>query len=335
MSKVFKALDDDPDIEHVLVHTGQHYDELLSGVFFDELDIREPDYNLAIGDGGCTHYEQLGRVSTRLIELFKKESLHPHVVMFLGDSNSVGAAFPLKKEGYKVAHIEAGMRSGDKRMLEEINRIVCDHCSDVHFVYHEDYKQNLLREGLPEENIFVVGNTIVEPLSEIWEPSTPSNDYILMDIHRPENFKHSHRMSRIMLFANKCAERFGVPVKMVAWGRTLSALEPLNMGNVELSPLMSYKDYIKAQWNSKFIISDSGTAQEEPSLMHVPVIVPRDFTERPQSVEHGCSYMLKVDDMDSWEEPIRWVEEWEGCYSRWLGDGNTSQEIVKCLKSRL
>ena len=148
MSKVFKALDDDPEIKHTLIHTGKHYDDMLSGVFFDELDIREPDYNLNIGQGGCTHYEQLARLSVRLIELIKEENLHPHVIVFLGDSNSVGAAFPLKKEGFKIAHIEAGMRSRDKRMLEEINRTVCDHCSDWHFVYHDDHKQNLIDDIL-------------------------------------------------------------------------------------------------------------------------------------------------------------------------------------------
>tara|TARA_R110000824_G_scaffold75734_1_gene192019 strand:+ start:419 stop:1477 length:1059 start_codon:yes stop_codon:yes gene_type:complete len=335
MSKVFKALDADPEIEHILIHTGQHYDNLLSDVFFDELEIREPDYNLGIGEQGCPHYEQLGRVSTRLIELFKEEKIHPDVVVFLGDSNSVGAAFPLKKEGYKIAHIEAGMRSGDKRMLEEINRTVCDHCSDWHFVYHEDYKQNLIKEGLPEENIFVVGNTIVEPLADLWEPSTPSNDYILMDIHRPENFQHAHRMARILLFANACAEKYKIPVKMVAWGRTLAALESSNMENIQISPLMPYKEYIQAQWNAKFIISDSGTAQEEPALMHVPVIVPRSFTERPQSVENGCSYMLEVDDVESHPLAMDWIDAWTGCNSRWLGEGNTANKIVTCLKSLL
>ena len=172
MSKVFKALDEDPDIKHTLIHTGQHYDDLLSGVFFDELDIRKPDYNLDVGQGGCTHYEQLARLSVRLITLFKDEGIEPDVVVFLGDSNSVAAAVPLKKEGYKIAHIEAGMRSYDKRMLEEINRTVCDHCSDWHFVYHEDYKDNLIKEGLPEDNIFVVGNTIVEPLADMWDNTT-------------------------------------------------------------------------------------------------------------------------------------------------------------------
>ena len=337
MSKVFKALDDDPDIKHTLIHTGQHYDNLLSGVFFKELEIREPDYNLNIGEGGSTHYEQLGRVSNRLIKLFKSENINPDVVIFLGDSNSVGAAFPLKKEGYKIAHIEAGMRSKDKRMLEEINRTVCDHCTDWHFVYHQDYKQNLIDEGLPAENIFVVGNTIVEPFSDMWDLTViPSKDYILMDIHRPENFSNSNRMERILAFANKCSEKYEIPVKMVAWGRTLKALEGMHMGNVEITPLLSYKEYLNTQYNSKFIISDSGTAQEEAALMHVPVIVPRDFTERPQSVDNNCSFMLEVENpLEGFQSAIKWLDTWNGCSSEWLGDGTTSTKIIKCLKSLL
>ena len=336
MSKVFKALDEDPDIKHTLIHTGQHYDDLLSGVFFDELDIREPDYNLSVGKGGRTHYEQLARLSVRLIELIKEENLHPDVIVFLGDSNSVGAAFPLKKEGFKIAHIEAGMRSRDKRMLEEINRTVCDHCSDWHFVYHDDYKQNLIDEGLPEENIFVVGNTIVEPFADMWVPDgAPTKDFILMDVHRPENFNYTTRLSRILLFANKCAHKHKVPVRMVAWGRTLEALEKCNLDMIEVTPIMSYKDYIDAQWNAKFIISDSGTAQEEPALMHTPVIVPRDFTERQQSVDNNCSFMLDVDKVETYDAALDWIDDWEGCYSSWLGEGKTSTEIVSCLKSLL
>ena len=131
MAAVFKLLDANENFKHILIHTGQHYDELLSGVFFKELQIREPDYVLATGKSSSNHYEQLSYLSTAVIELFHNENIKPDIVIFLGDSNSVCAALPLKKEGYKIGHIEAGMRSFDKRMLEEINRTVCDHCSDI------------------------------------------------------------------------------------------------------------------------------------------------------------------------------------------------------------
>jgi UDP-N-acetylglucosamine 2-epimerase (non-hydrolysing) len=353
MSEVFKKLDEDPDVKHTMIHTGQHYDDMLSTVFFKGLELRNPDYNLCVGGG--KHYEQTGKLSFAIINLFKEKMIDPDLIVFLGDSNSVCAALPLKKEGYKIAHIEAGMRSGDKRMLEEINRTVCDHCSDYHLVYHEDYKQNLIKEGLPEENIFVVGNTIVEPTAKVYFPSKEERSGILLDIHRPENFNDPERMRKILYFANNC---LGQETKMVSWGRPYQAIldlflpmgnifkDPpyLEMDKISVVPLMSHKDFLKVQSRVRFIISDSGTAQEEAALLHTPVIVPRDFTERPQSVDAQCSYMLDVDSIDMsigrdnhWGDAVDdaecWLTHWKGCSTKWLGDGFTSGRIVECLKS--
>ena len=145
MSSIFKKLD--ANFNHILIHTGQHYDKLLSDVFFDELEIRQPDYNLNIGKPGAEHFHQSADLSVKLIELIRKIG-KVDCVLFLGDSNSVCVAPQLKKEGYTIAHVEAGMRSYDKRMLEEINRTVCDHCSDFLFVYHANYVQKLYAENL-------------------------------------------------------------------------------------------------------------------------------------------------------------------------------------------
>jgi UDP-N-acetylglucosamine 2-epimerase len=134
MSEIFRKFDE--NFGHILIHTGQHYDKMLSDVFFDELKIRKPDYNLEIGGLGKEHFHQTADLSVKLIELIRKDNLNPDLIVFLGDSNSVTSAVALKKEGYQIAHIEAGMRSYDRRMLEEINRVVCDHCSDHLFVYH-------------------------------------------------------------------------------------------------------------------------------------------------------------------------------------------------------
>ena len=139
MSEIFKKLD--KNFNHILIHSGQHYNTLLSDVFFDELEIREPDYNLGIGGPNKEHFHQTSELSIKLIELIREKELNPDLIIFLGDSNSVVSSVALKKEGYRIGHIEAGMRSGDKRMLEEINRTVCDICSDFLFVYHENYKE--------------------------------------------------------------------------------------------------------------------------------------------------------------------------------------------------
>jgi UDP-N-acetylglucosamine 2-epimerase (non-hydrolysing) len=338
MSAIFKKLDEDTDIDHILVHTGQHYDELLSGVFFKELEIRKPDYILDTGKQGGTHYNQLGYLSVAIMELINKEQLKPDIILFLGDSNTVCAALPLRKEGYIVGHIEAGMRSFDKRMLEEINRTVCDHCSHIHFVYHDEYKRFLENENI-KENVHVVGNTIVEVCKPFIPNDKKRNDLILLDIHRPENFKHKYRMENIIQYANLCSKKYGIPVKMLNFGRTTKYMEEfgIDLGKVELVELMAYKQYLTTIYHCPFIISDSGTAQEEPAIFDTPVIVPRDFTERPQSVEAKCSYMLNVNSESNFEDSWDWLSKIESkeltMNIEWLGDGNTSNLVVEKIKN--
>lgn len=337
MSAIFKKLDEDVDINHILVHTGQHYDELLSGVFFKELKIRKPNYILDTGKQGGTHYNQLGYLSIAIMELIDNENLKPDLILFLGDSNTVCAALPLRKEGYIVGHIEAGMRSFDKRMLEEINRTVCDHCSHIHFVYHDEYKRFLENENI-KDNVHVVGNTIVEVCKPFIPNDKKRNDMILLDIHRPENFKHKYRMENIIQYANLCIEKYGIPVKMLNFGRTTKNMEEygIKLGKVELVDLMAYKEYLTTIYHCPFIISDSGTAQEEPAMCDTPVIVPRDFTERPQSVEANCSYMLDINNDTKFEESWNWLYKIESkeliMDIKWLGDGNTSDLVVEKLK---
>tara|TARA_Y100000310_G_C20538866_1_gene742220 strand:- start:42 stop:1109 length:1068 start_codon:yes stop_codon:yes gene_type:complete len=336
MLNIFKLLDD--NFNHVLIHTGQHFDSLLSGVFFDELEIRPPDYNLSIGGPGKEHFHQTGELSTKLIELLRKEKIKPDIILFLGDSNSVTSAVPLKKEGYTIGHVEAGMRSGDKRMLEEINRTVCDHCSDYHFVYHEDYKQNLVRENLPAENIYVVGNTIVEVCGTEFKRRKELNQ-IILDIHRPENFKYKTRLANILFYANLCMHKYKVPVKLLKFGRTMDYISKHNVsiGNVELVDLMPYKQYLKAQYDSLFLISDSGTGQEEPALLQTPVIVPRDYTERPQSMDNNCSVMINVNTPSNktWSDSYKWINSNPKINSSWLGTGQTSQMVCDILRNAL
>jgi len=342
MSKIFKKFDE--NFDHILIHTGQHYDKMLSDVFFEELQIRKPDYNLEIGGKGKEHFHQTADLSVKLIELIRNKNLNPDLICFLGDSNSVVSSVSLKKEGYKIAHIEAGMRSYDKRMLEEINRTVCDHCSDYLFVYHKNYKQKAIKEGINEKQIFVVGNTIVEVAEGLMNRlyNRPKKyQGIILDIHRPENFKDRTRLENIMEFANDMYYFFKTPVRMLNFGRTQQKLDEFGivLGNVKPIPLMSYKNYIEAVYDSLFLISDSGTAQEEPALFNTPVIVPRDFTERPESVEYGCSFMLDVNSTHNatWGYSYNYINEVLGrtktINPQWLlGDGDTSQLIVDELK---
>ena len=341
MSQVFKQLDNAPWCNHILIHTGQHYDNLLSGVFFKDLSIREPDYNLSIGGPGKTHYEQQASLGPSLINLFKDKNINPDVVLFLGDSNSVLASVPIRKEGYKVGHIEAGMRSYDERMLEEINRKVCDHVSNYLFVYHENYKQKSLREGIAESKIHVVGNTIIEPLLKIIdEDYKGKKSHILLDIHRPENFNYLPRLASIIKFANMCYTKTGKVVKMLDFGRTTNIItsNQMSLGKIEMVPLMGYKDYTRFMQDSLFIISDSGTAQEEPGILGVPVIVPRDYTERPESNLNNCSRMLSLSSEEGWSTAIDWAthDDFSKNLSlEWLGNGKASETIVNILEQEL
>lgn len=341
MSKIFKKFDE--NFEHILVHSGQHYDKLLSDVFFEELQIRKPDYNLDIGGPGKEHFHQAADLSIKIIELIRKENLNPDLIVFLGDSNSVVCSVPLKKEGFKIAHIEAGMRSYDRRMLEETNRVVCDHCSEYLFVYHENYKEKAIKENIDPDRIFVVGNTIVEVAREMQKElykQPKQYKHIILDIHRPENFKYKERLENIILFAKDTMETFDVPVKMLTFGRTEQSIKDfgINLGEIELIPLMSFKNYIRSIYDSVCLISDSGTGQEEPALFGIPVIVPRDFTERPESVEYGCSYMLDVNSQynNTWGDAYNYVNTTLNGSAKitpsWLGDGNTSQIIVDKIK---
>lgn len=337
MSEVFRKLDKAEWCEHILIHSGQHYDTLLSSVFFEDLEIRNPDYNLAIGGAGKKHYHQQAELGIKIIELFKKENIDPDVVLFLGDSNSVLSAVPLKKEGYKIGHIEAGMRSYDDRMLEEVNRKVCDHLSSFLFVYHNNYKEKALLEGIDPNKIFVVGNTVVEPLRKIAKNDIDiAKTHILLDIHRPENFQYPERMKGILDFANYSIEETGLPVKMLKFTRTIDAIEKfgLETGRIEMVDLMGYKDFVQFMSSSKFMISDSGTAQEEPALLKIPVLVPREFSERPESYEANCSKKLDLD-KNLYDSSLKWaLSEFHGS-SEWLGDGNTSSMIVEILRNHL
>lgn len=339
MSEIFKKLDE--NFNHILVHSGQHYNTLLSDVFFDELEIRKPDYNLAIGGDGKEHFHQTAELSIKIIELIRTQNIKPDLIIFLGDSNSVTCSVALKKEGYKIGHIEAGMRSGDKRMLEEINRMVCDTCSDLLFVYHDNYKAKLMKENIIN-GVHVVGNTIVEVVNKYKPEGEKLNNSIILDIHRPENFKYENRLRNIIKYADDMGRGYKLPVYLLGFPRTLKMMEEFGISientNIQVIDLLPFKKYIDSIYHCKLLISDSGTGQEEPALLGTPVIVPRDFTERPESVEDYCSFMLNVNTHynDSWIKSTKWLSTLaEQRNTEWLGDGTTADKIIEILKKEL
>lgn len=336
MSEIFKKLD--KNFNHIMVHTGQHFDSLLSDVFFKNFDIRTPDYNLHVGGIGKEHFHQTAEASVKLIELLRTIK-NVDGVIFLGDSNSVVSSVAVKKEGYKVIHIEAGMRSGDRRMLEEINRVICDNVSDIHFVYHKNYKTKLLKENILQKNIHVVGNTIVEVIKNKKIPPK-TQEHILVDIHRPENFLYKNRMENLLQYLSFYRKTYNFTILFLEFPRTVTKLKEFNLyngykENCICIPLQSFDEYLKLCRRSLFLISDSGTAQEEPALIDVPVIVPRDYTERPESLENNCSIMININEYISGSR-INKINKFITNYkkkkkSSWLGNGQTSNKIINIL----
>ncbi len=351
MQKVFQYLDESKEIKHILVHSGQHFDSLLSDVFFKDLEIREPDFNLGIGGPGKQHQHQVADLSVAIIDLFRIQKINPDLVLFLGDSNSALAAIPLKKEGYRIGHIEAGMRAFDQKMPEEINRVCIDAISDFLFAYDIVNVQNLARENVPGV-VHQVGNTIVEvcqPYVRVYQDQyEKSNDYILVDIHRHENVISTERLHNIATYVHILAEKMDKKVKWIGFPRTLENISTdlLTDLGFEVIPLQPYGEFLTLQYHCCAMVSDSGTAQEEPALFGTPVIVPRSSTERPQSIKYNCSVMLDVDvspySGDTHEHLFRaqdwingFINEKEKMDIHWLGDGKTAKRIVNILEDEL
>lgn len=340
LSALIKKLDINPSFKFTWVHSGQHYDYKLFQVFLEELNLREPNYNLNIGGSGKEHFHQTAELSIKLIELIREKQLNPDIILMLGDANGVCIAPQLKKEGYKIGHIEGAMRSFDKNMLEEINRIVCDHCSDMLFVYHENYKQKALKENINPNLIYVVGNTIVEvckPFVDNLLQKPPAKNHILIDIHRPENFKYENRLRNIIKLCIQLGQVYNIKLKMLKFSRTFEYIKKFNIDleNIEVVDLMSYKEYLESVYRSLVLVSDSGTAQEEPALLNVPVIVPRDYTERPESMENNCSILIDVNSIPNIYDCISYLRKIErneiSIKTDWLGDGFTVDRIINSL----
>jgi UDP-N-acetylglucosamine 2-epimerase (non-hydrolysing) len=341
MSKVFEKLDE--NFEHIMIHTGQHYDDELSRIFFSELKIRKPDFTLATGKNSSNHYEQLSYLSKEVIYLLNRKKINPDIILFLGDSNSALVSAPLFKEGYRIGHIEGGMRSYDRRMPEEVNRVICDYVSDMVFVYTPLYKERLIKENKSPEQIFVVGNTIVEVVKEYLPTGPRKRDFILADIHRSENLKDAKQFNHILKYLNQLSAKTGLEVRLVKFNRAFKMIEQYSLlsdkKNIKLIGPFGFLDYLELQYNAYGIVSDSGTCQEECPLLGVPVAVPRLKTERPESIKNGNSILVgetgPINKMVS--ETISFFQNYTISKKqiKWLGDGRTSEKIINILKRNL
>jgi len=292
-------------IHHLICHTGQHYDEKMSKVFFDELGLPSPDFYLGIGSG--SHAVQTAGVMVAFEKILLDEK--PDLVIVAGDVNStIACSLVAKKMHILVAHVEAGLRSWDRTMPEEINRILTDAISDLLFVTEESGLENLRREGIAESKIFFTGNVMIDSLvnnQSLIDASNIMHDmhldpsgFILATIHRPSNVDKPESLAGILRLLNKYAK--GRKVLFPVHPRTRNNIKTFGLEK-EISPDLiltepiGYIDFLHLVKNARLIITDSGGIQEESTFLGVPCVTLRDNTERPVTVTKGTNYLAGTD----------------------------------------
>ena len=281
--------------KQIIIHTGQHYDKNLSGDFFDALEIPDPDEHLGIGSG--RHGEQTAKVMIEIEKnLFKYA---PDLLIVYGDVNStLGATIAAAKMNIKVAHIESGLRSFDRKMPEEINRLLVDRISDYHFVTEKSGVENLINEGHSRSGIFFVGNTMIDSLFKMESRLDDiAEEYVLMTMHRPSNVDNKGGLEKIIEICSNA----NLKVKFPMHPRTeksfqkFSLLDKLkSISNVEILPPVGYFEFASFLKNSLVVVTDSGGIQEETTSLGVPCLTLRNNTERPITTEEGTNTLVST-----------------------------------------
>ena len=312
---VFRALASHSCVNQILVHTGQHYDVNMSDVFFAHLGMPQPDVNLAVGSR--SHAGQTAEVMQRLEPVVIEQK--PDWVLVYGDVNStMAAALVCAKLRVPVAHVEAGLRSRDRTMPEEINRLVTDCVCDLLFTPSADGDENLIREGVPAEKIHLVGNVMIDTLVALlpeaehrWESDrfkiggaeVAKQDYALVTLHRPSSVDESATLAGIVKALGEIAQR--IPVLFPVHPRTRSRLDCLNLqstiSNLQLTEPLGYLDFLALERHARLVITDSGGVQEETTYLQVPCLTVRENTERPITITMGTNCLVGRD-----PEKLKW-----------------------------
>lgn len=334
-------------IDPVLVHTGQHYDERMSDLFFRELGIPEPDINLEVGSG--SHAVQTAQVMTAFERVLI--DIKPDIVVVVGDVNStIACGLVAVKLGVQLVHVEAGLRSFDRSMPEEINRICTDAISDLLFCTEQSGVDNLLREGLPREKVFLVGNVMIDTLlrnREAAQRSTiledlgvRSNQYCALTLHRPSNVDDPHALDQI-LSAVEVIQR-DIPVVFPCHPRTRKNLDTFglmsrigNMGGLHLIEPIGYLDFLKLVSCSRLVLSDSGGIQEETTVLQTPCLTLRENTERPVTYQVGSSRLVGANKdriLSAYRQIVDGPERISAIPPLW--DGGAADRIVGILLER-
>ena len=303
LSQVIKQLDQ--FCEQVLVHTGQNYDPNLSDIFFKELELRQPDVYLGVQ--APSFAEQAGQILTKVGEVLEEE--RPDRLLILGDTNSGLGAVIAARMAIPVFHMEAGNRCFDDRVPEEINRRIIDHCSDILMPYTHRSSENLVREGIERQRIFVTGNPIYEVL-QTYSDQIESSDvltrlgvehgsYFLVTMHRSENVDDNARLERFLQGLALVADTYQLPAIISLHPRTAEKIRRFNLKpeseQLRLLEPLGFFDFVNLEQNARCVRSDSGTVQEECCIFQVPNVTIRDVTERPETIECGSNMLTGCD----------------------------------------
>ncbi|MBL8184609.1 MAG: UDP-N-acetylglucosamine 2-epimerase (non-hydrolyzing) [Blastocatellia bacterium] len=299
LSLILKILDQ--HCEHLTVHTGQNYAESLSDIFLKELDIRPPDIHLGIRSNNFG--DQIGQILSKTDDILGQH--RPDKVLILGDTNSALTAIVAARRGIPVFHMEAGNRCYDDRVPEEVNRRIIDHSSMILLPYTTRSMQNLVKEGIDRERIYITGNPIKEVLDSFSEQIDASQslqqnslkpfEYFLATIHRSENVDIPDRLSEIFKALQDVAERFDKKVVVSVHPRTASKIKEFGIPSfgesIQLVDAMGFFDFVKLEKSALAVLTDSGTVQEECSIFGIPNVTVRDVTERPETLECGSNIL--------------------------------------------
>lgn len=304
LSRVMAALDSSEAIEHLTVHTGQNYDYELNQIFYEDLEIRKPDYFL--NAAGETPSATIGQILINIDPILEKEK--PDVFLVLGDTNSCLCAIPAKKRHIPIFHMEAGNRCFDQRVPEETNRKIVDHIADINLTYSSIAREYLLREGLPADRVIKTGSPMYEVL-HYYMPKILSSDvlnrlglerekYFVVSAHREENINNDRNFFSLLEALNKIAEKYQYPVIVSTHPRTRKRIEEVKGKNLKLNPLiqflkpLGFSDYNALQINAFAVLSDSGTISEESSILNFRALNIREAHERPEAMEEASVMMV-------------------------------------------
>ncbi len=352
MAPLISAMRRRSGITPTLVHTGQHYDGPMSTQFFEELGIPSPDFNLGVGSG--SHAVQTAEVMRRLEPVL--DTVRPDLVLVVGDVNStLAAALTAVKLHIPVAHVEAGLRSFDRTMPEEINRLLTDAISDFLFVTEESGRENLRREGIAPEKVHFVGNVMIDALEASrgrWEKSSlltrlglgAGDPYVVLTLHRPSNVDDPLTLMNLLDAFHALARQ--VPIVFSLHPRVKQQLlrqgylfrtmpdsrEPLHRKGIAYLDALGYLDFIALMSRARLVLTDSGGVQEETTFLGIPCLTLRDTTERPATVTHGTNRVIGTDAVRIVDEALRALDEpprRNGFPPLW--DGQAAERIVRIL----